>query len=102
MRLYRLVEGEYFVRGTQDLNKVCALMEDDEYIQDDAPEDEDWKVTITDFDKGLWRFVPCAPQWCGEHSWHVNHARKPGRGVFEGVLVRSWSVDEIEYFEEVV
>lgn len=87
--VYRLDDGSYFIRGTTDLEEVKRLLEEDEYVRDAAPEDEDWEVVLDSPTTALWRFVPCNPRNCGDHSWHLHHAKKPGRGVMKGVLTNA-------------
>jgi hypothetical protein len=96
IQLYRLVEGDYFVRGTLDLEKVKELLLDDEYVRDDAPEDVDWDIVLTDVSPGRWRFNPCI---CGEHSWDLGWVGDKGsrRGSFEGVHVTQYEYVEITY-----
>lgn len=108
MRGYRLDDGSWFVRGTENVQEAFTflLKEYNEEMVDQV----DWQIDheddepVCDFDiefkcheAGLWRFVPCAPNLCGEHGWHLHSARKRGRGVFPGVQFDSLIAVPIEY-----
>lgn len=100
IRVHHISDGDarYLVRGTTDLEVVRRLLEDDDYVRDEAPEDEDWEVELVVVRVGLFRVNPCG---CGEHGWHLGFANKPGRGVFTGVYLDAhpvpvtFSVDEV-------
>ncbi len=81
--LYKLTEGDYFVRGTQDLDVVKAMIEESEDFLDELFDlDYDWEAQLNVSRAGYFRFNPCN---CGEHGWHLGYASGPGRGRFEGV-----------------
>jgi hypothetical protein len=91
MRLYRLYDGSahWFLRGTDDVDVAREVANQDdevmEWAEEVAPEDVDWEVEL-DVDRAGWfRFSPCSPHSCGDHSWHLNNANGPGRGAFLGV-----------------
>lgn len=85
--VYHLTEGNWFVKGTVDHDEVRQLLAEHEDVQDQAPEDCDWEVSLIQPEAGWWRFVPCS---CGDHGWHVVHARGKGRGAFQGVLLEAY------------
>lgn len=111
--VYTLTEGGFMVRGTDDPAEALRIAlnelpngdywELDEVVQGIARDADD--DTLTDEDKagnapdaahyfarrldpknhraGLMRITPC---WCGDHGWHWDTAKAPGRGVFKGVV----------------
>lgn len=97
MRVYHLTEGEWFVRGTDDVAEATSVLLDDPDVaeyDDGIATDCDLEPEVSVIRAGLFRFAPCN---CGEHAWHLNNAAKPGRGVFRGVFFDRVSFKEIEY-----
>lgn len=88
VRVYHLIEGNWFVRGTMDIEEIKALLEQDDDVREVAPEDSDWEIKVEGIQWGRYRFVPCA-KYCGEHSWHVVPWRTgtSPRGTFVGAML---------------
>jgi len=56
----------------------------------DVPEAADLLAGLHVIRVGLFRKNPCHPSSCwegGGHGWHLGYAKRPGPGVFPGVLV---------------
>lgn len=98
MQIYHLVEGEWLVRGTDDVEEATRFLLDDPEVaeyDDGIAEDCDLEADVRVIRSGLFRFNPCN---CGdEHRWDLGFANKPGRGVFKGVYFDSVSFREVEY-----
>jgi hypothetical protein len=96
-QVYLLTEGDWFVRGTDDVAAATSLLlaEEDLYdVEDGRAADVDLEPKVSVERTGLFRFAPC---WCGDHGWHLENAAKPGHGVFPGVRFDSVVFEEIEY-----
>ncbi len=46
IRIHHIMDGDarFLVRGTTDLEEIRQLLAEDDYVYDDAPEDQDWEV----------------------------------------------------------
>lgn len=103
MKAHRLSEGGWFVQGTDDKAEALDFLlrvyaeEIADLVCYDIAEDQDYDIRADYAVEGLWRYVPCSPQSCGEHGWHLHHASKRGRGVFPGVQFDDLVAEPIEY-----
>lgn len=64
-------------------SSACRWTLDEEHPTDAILDDVD------EVEAGWFRKVPCPPQMCGEHSWHVAPAKPGTHAAFLAVLVGS-------------